>query len=154
MHTGGDEEGILLWIESGNKRDKWQQASVTIKHQEAFWVMMIIMYPLQTFICFIDPSVIHVLYTVVYENVGLPNLSSLPQFVFAYQRGNRIGGDVALDDVTVLPGPCYSEPTVEPPGDSGNIYQLASHSLWGLYDTRGNSHVVLLKLPNISSLWL
>lgn len=40
MHSGGSEEGMLKWIETGNKGDKWQQTSVSIKHKEAFWVIM------------------------------------------------------------------------------------------------------------------
>ncbi|KAM8850746.1 MAM and LDL-receptor class A domain-containing protein 1 isoform 2-T2 [Spinachia spinachia] len=72
-HAGDNEEGILKWIETGNKGDKWQEASVTIQHSEAFW------------------------------------------FVFVYQRGINTGGDVSLDDITVLPGGCYSEPPIDPP---------------------------------------
>uniref|UniRef100_A0A8C3G9E7 MAM domain-containing protein n=1 Tax=Cyclopterus lumpus TaxID=8103 RepID=A0A8C3G9E7_CYCLU len=37
-HSGGDEEGILKWIETGNQEARWQEASVTVKHGEAFWV--------------------------------------------------------------------------------------------------------------------
>lgn len=51
------------------------------------------------------------------------NLTSLfsSQFVFVYQRGANTGGDVALDDITILPGGCYSEPPIDPPdGDNGN----------------------------------
>uniref|UniRef100_A0A3B4UGP8 Si:ch211-106h4.4 n=1 Tax=Seriola dumerili TaxID=41447 RepID=A0A3B4UGP8_SERDU len=36
MHAGGNEEGILKWIESGNRGDKWQMASLSVKHKEAF----------------------------------------------------------------------------------------------------------------------
>uniref|UniRef100_A0AAQ6ITE1 MAM domain-containing protein n=3 Tax=Anabas testudineus TaxID=64144 RepID=A0AAQ6ITE1_ANATE len=72
IHSGGNEEGILKWIESGNKGDKWQEASLSIKHEEAFW------------------------------------------FVFVYQRGKNTGGDVALDDITIFPGGCYSEPPISP----------------------------------------
>ncbi|XP_074507832.1 MAM and LDL-receptor class A domain-containing protein 1 [Sebastes fasciatus] len=79
MHTGGTEEGALKWIETGNKGDKWQEASVSVKHQEAFW------------------------------------------FVFVYQRGMNPGGDVALDDITILPGSCYSEPPVDPPDDNNDM---------------------------------
>ncbi|KAF7668436.1 hypothetical protein LDENG_00014610 [Lucifuga dentata] len=35
-------------------------------------------------------------------------------FVFVYQKGMNTGGDVALDDISVLPGPCYSEPSIDP----------------------------------------
>uniref|UniRef100_A0A8C4IGG5 MAM domain-containing protein n=1 Tax=Dicentrarchus labrax TaxID=13489 RepID=A0A8C4IGG5_DICLA len=42
-------------------------------------------------------------------------------FVFVYQRGMNTGGDVALDDITVLPGSCYSEPPVDPPGDDNDM---------------------------------
>lgn len=49
-------------------------------------------------------------------------LSFLSQFVFVYQRGMNTGGDVALDDITILPGGCYSEPTINPPDDKyGNL---------------------------------
>uniref|UniRef100_UPI0037E9907F MAM domain-containing glycosylphosphatidylinositol anchor protein 2-like n=1 Tax=Semicossyphus pulcher TaxID=241346 RepID=UPI0037E9907F len=74
-HAGGNEEGTLKWIETGNKGDQWQEARVAIKHEEAFW------------------------------------------FVFVYQRGMNTGGDVALDDITILPGGCYSEPPIDPPDD-------------------------------------
>lgn len=40
MHAGGYEDGDLKWIETGDKGDKWQEADLTIKHQEAFWVIM------------------------------------------------------------------------------------------------------------------
>ncbi|XP_034743360.1 MAM and LDL-receptor class A domain-containing protein 1 [Etheostoma cragini] len=76
MHTGGNEEGILKWIDTVNNGDKWQEARVSIKHQEAFW------------------------------------------FAFVYQRGMNTGGDVALDDITILPGGCYSEPPIDPPDDN------------------------------------
>lgn len=39
MQASGNEEGILKWIETGNKGDKWQETSIAIKHEEAFWVM-------------------------------------------------------------------------------------------------------------------
>lgn len=38
MDAAGNEEGILKWMESGNKGDKWWEASVHIKHDEDFWV--------------------------------------------------------------------------------------------------------------------
>ncbi|TNN55455.1 MAM and LDL-receptor class A domain-containing protein 2 [Liparis tanakae] len=38
-HSGGNEEGILKWIETGNQGAMWQEASVTVKHGEAFWVI-------------------------------------------------------------------------------------------------------------------
>ncbi|XP_018531715.2 MAM and LDL-receptor class A domain-containing protein 1 [Lates calcarifer] len=41
MHTGGTEEGILKWIETGNKGDKWHMANVSIKHEEAFWFVFV-----------------------------------------------------------------------------------------------------------------
>lgn len=45
----------------------------------------------------------------------------LSQFVFVYQRGMNTGGDVALDDITILPGGCYSQPPIDPPDDdNGN----------------------------------
>ncbi|XP_041658947.1 MAM and LDL-receptor class A domain-containing protein 1 [Cheilinus undulatus] len=33
--------------------------------------------------------------------------------VFVYQRGMNTGGDVALDDIIILPGGCYSEPDTD-----------------------------------------
>ncbi|AWP03839.1 putative apical endosomal glycoprotein-like [Scophthalmus maximus] len=41
MQTGGNEEGILKWIDSGNKGDKWQMARVSLKHEEAFWLVFV-----------------------------------------------------------------------------------------------------------------
>ncbi|TKS79616.1 LDL-receptor class A domain-containing protein 2 Skeletal organic matrix MAM and [Collichthys lucidus] len=38
-------------------------------------------------------------------------------FVFVYQRGMNTGGDVALDDISIQPGGCYSDP---PPDDDDN----------------------------------
>lgn len=38
MHDGGNEEGTLKWMESGHKGDRWQEGSVFVKHNEAFWV--------------------------------------------------------------------------------------------------------------------
>ncbi|KAL6103987.1 uncharacterized protein ACO6RY_13812 [Pungitius sinensis] len=78
-HASDNEEGILKWIETGNKGDKWQEASVTVKHREAFW------------------------------------------FVFVYQRGINTGGDVSLDDISILPGGCYSEPPIGPPEDDTSV---------------------------------
>ncbi|KAF7222228.1 MAM and LDL-receptor class A domain-containing protein 1-like [Nothobranchius furzeri] len=37
IHAGGNEEGLLKWIETGNKGDQWLQARVPIKHKDAFW---------------------------------------------------------------------------------------------------------------------
>ncbi|XP_071402138.1 MAM domain-containing glycosylphosphatidylinositol anchor protein 2-like [Centroberyx affinis] len=79
IHTGGDEEGILQWTETGNQGDKWQEASVSVEHRQPFW------------------------------------------FVFVYQRGMNTGGDVALDDITTLPGPCYSEPPTKPPATHDSL---------------------------------
>ncbi|XP_070701014.1 MAM and LDL-receptor class A domain-containing protein 1 [Pempheris klunzingeri] len=79
MHTSGNEEGTLKWVESGDKGDKWLEARVPIKHKEAFW------------------------------------------FVFVYQRGMNTGGDVALDDITILPSSCYSEPPIFPPDDDNDM---------------------------------
>ncbi|XP_075339459.1 MAM and LDL-receptor class A domain-containing protein 1 [Odontesthes bonariensis] len=76
IHAGGDEEGLLKWIETGNKGDQWQQARVSIIHKEAFW------------------------------------------FVFVYQRGMSTGGDVALDDITIIPSECYSDPPINPSDDN------------------------------------
>ncbi|KAM7379552.1 hypothetical protein PAMP_005098 [Pampus punctatissimus] len=82
IHTGGNEEGILKWTETGNKGDKWQHASVDINHEEAFW------------------------------------------FVFVYRRGMNTGGDVALDDITILPRPCYSEPPIDPSKDNNDMLSV------------------------------
>nr|XP_020447005.1 MAM and LDL-receptor class A domain-containing protein 1-like isoform X2 [Monopterus albus] len=41
LHSGGNEEGILRWIETGNKGDKWQEAHVFVKHEEAFWFVFV-----------------------------------------------------------------------------------------------------------------
>ncbi|XP_041849179.1 MAM and LDL-receptor class A domain-containing protein 2 [Melanotaenia boesemani] len=41
MHAGGDEEGLLKWIKSGNKGNMWQLASVRIKHEDAFWFVFV-----------------------------------------------------------------------------------------------------------------
>ncbi|TNM98369.1 hypothetical protein fugu_014615 [Takifugu bimaculatus] len=79
MHATGNEEGTLKWMESGNKGDKWQEASVHIKHDEAFW------------------------------------------FVFVYQRGMTPWGAIALDDISVLPGGCYSQPPVGPPDENAEV---------------------------------
>lgn len=55
--------------------------------------------------------------------------SFLCQFVFVYQRGMNTGGDVALDDITILPGPCYSEPPIAPTEDNnGNLKPPSSIS--------------------------
>uniref|UniRef100_G3PY20 MAM domain-containing protein n=2 Tax=Gasterosteus aculeatus aculeatus TaxID=481459 RepID=G3PY20_GASAC len=81
-HAGDNEEGILKWIETGNRGDEWQEASVTVKHSEAFW------------------------------------------FVFVYQRGMNTGGDVSLDDITILPGGCYSEPPIDPPEDNSDTLSV------------------------------
>lgn len=62
------------------------------------------------------------IYSSVYRVIILLSkfkLSFLSQFVFVYQRGVNTGGDVALDDITVLPVGCYS---IDPPRDnSGNL---------------------------------
>lgn len=41
MQDGGNEEGHLKWTKAGNSGDQWLQDSVSIKHEEAFWVMNI-----------------------------------------------------------------------------------------------------------------
>ncbi|XP_058498690.1 MAM and LDL-receptor class A domain-containing protein 2 isoform X1 [Solea solea] len=79
MHTGGNEEGMLIWIETGNRGDEWKTATVSFKHETAFWL------------------------------------------VFVYQRGVNPGGDVSLDDITVFPSSCYSDP---PPEDSNDITSI------------------------------
>lgn len=40
MHAGGNEEGILKWIETGDKGDKWHEANVFVQHKKAFWVIL------------------------------------------------------------------------------------------------------------------
>ncbi|XP_061652622.1 MAM and LDL-receptor class A domain-containing protein 2 isoform X2 [Phyllopteryx taeniolatus] len=45
-------------------------------------------------------------------------------YVFVYQRGEIAGGDVALDDITVLRGPCYTEPTVDPVDNNTDMLSL------------------------------
>ncbi|XP_038573588.1 MAM and LDL-receptor class A domain-containing protein 1 [Micropterus salmoides] len=82
QHSGDNEEGILKWTETGNKGDKWLEATVPIKHKEEFW------------------------------------------FVFVYQRGMNTGGDVALDDITILPGGCYSQPPIDPPDDDNDMLSI------------------------------
>ncbi|XP_039999701.1 MAM and LDL-receptor class A domain-containing protein 1 [Xiphias gladius] len=82
MQTGGNEEGALKWSEKGNKGDKWQMASLPIKHEEAFW------------------------------------------FVFVYQRGEKTGGDVALDDITISPGGCCSDPPIHPPDVNNDMLSI------------------------------
>ncbi|XP_071348966.1 MAM and LDL-receptor class A domain-containing protein 2 isoform X2 [Trachinotus anak] len=83
MHADGNEEGILKWIESGNRGDKWQMASLSVKHKEAFW------------------------------------------FVFVYQRGMNPGGDVALDDITISPGGCFSDPPISPPDGNNDVLSVS-----------------------------
>ncbi|XP_047444387.1 MAM and LDL-receptor class A domain-containing protein 2 isoform X2 [Mugil cephalus] len=80
IHAGGNEEGLMKWIKTGNNGDQWQEARVSITHEEAFW------------------------------------------FVFAYQRGKNTGGDVALDDIAVVPSSCFSDPTVEPSDNNSVLY--------------------------------
>ncbi|CAL9689269.1 unnamed protein product [Knipowitschia caucasica] len=41
-------------------------------------------------------------------------------FVFVYQKGKSSEGDVALDDISIFPFPCYSEPEVHP-DDNGAL---------------------------------
>lgn len=81
-HDTGNEEGMLKWIETGDRGDQWQEASVFIKHQEAFW------------------------------------------FVFVYQRGRNTGGDVALDDIAIVPFPCNAEPPVDPPDEKRGLFTV------------------------------
>ncbi|KAM4729149.1 apical endosomal glycoprotein [Anableps anableps] len=42
-------------------------------------------------------------------------------FVFVYQRGMSTGGDVALDDITINPSSCYSEPPTPPPNNTSAL---------------------------------
>lgn len=44
--------------------------------------------------------------------------------MFVYQRGMSTGGDVALDDITIQPSSCYSEPSVLPSNNSSNYLYL------------------------------
>nr|XP_023010426.2 MAM and LDL-receptor class A domain-containing protein 1 [Maylandia zebra] len=46
-------------------------------------------------------------------------------FVFVYQRGRMAGGDVALDDITIIPGSCYTEPSIDHSDNKGMIVGLA-----------------------------
>lgn len=47
--------------------------------------------------------------------------------MFVYQRGRNPAGDVALDDITVIPGGCYLGPSIDPPdNDSGNLKAFLS----------------------------
>ncbi|XP_051809884.1 MAM and LDL-receptor class A domain-containing protein 1 [Acanthochromis polyacanthus] len=41
MHADGTEDGLVQWTEAGNKGDKWQEASVHVKHEEAFWFVFV-----------------------------------------------------------------------------------------------------------------
>nr|XP_057907663.1 MAM and LDL-receptor class A domain-containing protein 1-like [Doryrhamphus excisus] len=41
-------------------------------------------------------------------------------FAFVYQRGEDAGGVIALDDISILHGPCYPEPTTDPAVDDNN----------------------------------
>lgn len=54
-------------------------------------------------------------------HVVFERLSPLKQVVFVYQRGMTTGGDVALDDITISPGGCYSEPISPPDDNQGNL---------------------------------
>ncbi|XP_034038505.1 MAM and LDL-receptor class A domain-containing protein 1-like [Thalassophryne amazonica] len=42
MHDAGNDKGILHWIKAGNNDIVWREASVTVHHEEAFWVIMIL----------------------------------------------------------------------------------------------------------------
>lgn len=41
--------------------------------------------------------------------------------MFVYQRGMTPWGAIALDDISVLPGDCYSQPPVGPPDENGTL---------------------------------
>lgn len=41
--------------------------------------------------------------------------------MFVYQRGMTQWGAIALDDISVLPGDCYSQPPVGPPDENGTL---------------------------------
>lgn len=45
------------------------------------------------------------------------------KFVFVYQRGMTPSGNIALDDITVLPGHCYSTGPIEPHDKNGTLCQ-------------------------------
>ncbi|XP_069366962.1 MAM and LDL-receptor class A domain-containing protein 2 [Paralichthys olivaceus] len=45
-------------------------------------------------------------------------------FVFVYQRGENTGGDVALDDITIFPGSCYTDPPIDPPDENSDMLPL------------------------------
>ncbi|KAM6919231.1 apical endosomal glycoprotein [Xenentodon cancila] len=42
-------------------------------------------------------------------------------FVFEYERGMNTGGDVALDDITIVSSMCCSEPPVDPPHETNTL---------------------------------
>ena len=44
----------------------------------------------------------------------------MSQFVFVYQRGEKKGGAVAVDDITIFPGSCYTDPPIGPDEHNGN----------------------------------
>ncbi|KAM4557404.1 apical endosomal glycoprotein [Fundulus diaphanus] len=45
-------------------------------------------------------------------------------FVFAYQKGMSTGGDVALDDITIHPSSCFTEPPV-PPSNNNDVRSVS-----------------------------
>lgn len=42
-------------------------------------------------------------------------------FVFVHQRGRETGGDVALDDITIQPGPCDTMISTDPPATDDTL---------------------------------
>ncbi|MED6241113.1 hypothetical protein ATANTOWER_028659 [Ataeniobius toweri] len=66
-------------------------------------------------------------------------------FVFVYQRGMSTGGDVALDDLTIHPSSCYSEPSIPP---SNNINALSVGLAVGLILLIGIIISILLFILN------
>lgn len=58
---------------------------------------------------------------VVYLNL---NSYFFCQFVFVYQRGMAPKGDMALDDMTVVPGDCSSTPPTRPHGKNGTLQSV------------------------------
>lgn len=55
-----------------------------------------------------------------WEFLEFSNYLFFSKFVFVYQRGMTPSGDIALDDITVLHGDCYSEP-ISPHDENGTL---------------------------------
>lgn len=62
------------------------------------------------------------------------NLCPFVQFVFQYETGWETGAVIALDDLSISRGSCFSPPIIPPDhGDSGHgnvkLYSAVSHTL-------------------------